>query len=259
MTAITTTPADHYPTASRLGRIVAVTRLHFVNTWTVLTLPWLIIAVIFLANMAIWALIIQSQPTAAAQAEAQENATLNGGSLFIFVYMLVVAVQAINLTFPFALGYGVTRRNFYLGTSLAFIALSAIYTIGLSALAWVELVTEGWGFGGRFFGMMYVGVESWPERIFVIFVGFLFFIFIGASTASVYVRWKASGMWAFFGILTLLLIGAAAIATFTQSWGAVGNWFVTNGVVGVAAWSLVVTAVAAIAGYGILRGATARQ
>jgi hypothetical protein len=42
----------------------------------------------------------------------------------------------------------------------------------------------------------------------------------------------------------------------TQSWGLVGDWFVTSGPQGVIAWTLIPTALSGLAGYFILSRAT---
>jgi hypothetical protein len=131
------------------NRITAVFRLHFVTIATTIAVPWLILAIIFAANYVIWWIIARSVSDPADLADAQEGFSYSGATFYIFVYMMIVAVQAINLTFAFAQGYSVTRRDFYLGTSLAFVALAVMYAAGLTVLSYLEEVTGGWGLGGR--------------------------------------------------------------------------------------------------------------
>lgn len=69
--------------------------------------------------------------------------------------MMVVAIQVLNLTFPFALGYGVARRDFYLGTTLSFVMLSVGYGALLTVLGYIEEATGGWGLGGKLFTAIY--------------------------------------------------------------------------------------------------------
>jgi hypothetical protein len=241
------------------NRIIAVFRLHFVNITTTIVVPWAIMAIIFIVNYAIWWIIARSVTSQSDLADAQEGFSYSGASFYIFVYMMVVAVQAINLTFAFAQGYSVTRRDFYLGTSLAFIALAAMYAAGLTLLSYIEEATGGWGLGGRMFTSIYYGNGEWYVRFLLFLAIFLFFFFVGAATAAVYVRWRTNGMLTFFAVLTLLLVGSAALATLTESWGAVGEWFVANGANGVIAWTLVPTVLSAVAGYLVLRRATPRN
>jgi hypothetical protein len=241
------------------SRIVAVFRLHFVNVSTTVVVPWLIMAVIFAANYVIWWIIARSVSNPADLADAQEGFSYSGATFYIFVYMMVVAIQAINLTFAFAQGYSVTRRDFYLGTSLAFVALAAMYAAGLTLLSYLEEATGGWGVGGRMFTSIYYGNGEWYVRFLLFLAIFLFFFFVGAATATIYLRWRANGMIAFFAALLLLLVGTAALVTMTENWPAVGDWFARNGANGVIAWTLLPTLLSAVAGYFVLRRATPRN
>src|SRR5690606_24304786 len=121
-----------------------------------------------------------------------------------------------------------------------------------------ETVTNGWGVGGVMFTSIWFG-ESWPERMFVFFTLFVFFFFFGAAIATVYVRWKATGVSAFFIALTFVLVGIAALITLTGNWPAVGNFFVVSGATGTIAWTYVVTALSAVLGYLFLRRATPKS
>lgn len=256
---MTTAINDQRPTVggSTLSRVAAVVRLQFTNPWSILILPWLIMMAILAMNIAVWWLILQATPTAN-HAEIREGFSYSGAGSFIFVYMLVVAVQAINGYFPFALGYGVTRRNYYLGISVTFVLLSALFTVVMSLLGGIEEATDGWGLGGAIFTAAYTG-DGWAQRAFVYFVLLLFFFFIGSTVAAIYVRWKTTGMVAFFVGLAFLLIGIGALITLTESWNGVGEWFARTGLIGSYAWSLAITAIAAVAGYGVLRRATPKD
>jgi hypothetical protein len=257
---MTTSTIDARPAVTHSGanRIAAVVRLQFTNPWTVLILPWLILIGILLLNMAIWWLIFSNVQSPADLADARDGTQYSGAVAYAFVYMMVVAVQAISGYFPFALGYGVTRRNYYLGAAISFVLLSVFYSIGLSLFALVEQATNGWGVGGTMFTAVYFG-DSWVQRLFIFFTILMFFFFIGSAVAAVYVRWKATGMIVFFASLALLVIGGLALVSLTQNWAAVGAWFIANGFVGTFAWTLVPTTIAAITGYFILRKATPKN
>ncbi|MCS5734801.1 hypothetical protein [Herbiconiux daphne] len=249
------------PAASdRLGgsRIIAVLRLNFVNRFAVLGLPWMILGFIFVVNLAIWWIIFSSVSDPADRADVSEGLQYSGASFYIFVYMAVVGVQAIAMTFPFALGYSVTRRDFWLGTALTFVVLSALYSAGMTLLAAIEVWTNGWGFGGRMFTALYFGGTEapWFERFFLFFAAFLFFFFVGAAIAAIYQRWRVNGMVVFTAVLTLALVAVVGVITLSNSWPAVGEWFAVNGPAGVVAWSLLPTAVSALAGFLLLRRAT---
>src|SRR5690554_4877023 len=112
-----TTTIQTTHTGGELQRVLNVTRLHLTNKFPMMVLPLLILGFIFLVNLLIW-LLIRSVAGPESAPDVTEGMQFSGASSFIFVYMMVVAVQAVNLTFPFALGYSVTRRDFYLGTSV---------------------------------------------------------------------------------------------------------------------------------------------
>lgn len=252
-TAAAPTARPALPAATRIWRIV---KLQLTNRWNIIALPWIILGVILVLNLVLDFIIT----TSARASGSSDDVNYNSSSMaFIFVYMLVVAIQAINLTFPFALGYGVTRRDYYLGSALTWLILSASLTAGFTLLSYIEEWTGGWGLDAQFFRMQYVVEGSLGQRLFVIFVLFLFFFFVGTISAAIYVRWKVNGLLAAGLIVALLVVGSVALATVTQSWPAVGAWFVASGVVGVVAWTLVPSVLAAVTGYFILRRATPKS
>jgi len=259
MTALTVSESAASARTTTNNRLLAIVRLHFVSPMTTIVVPWMILGFIFLVNLAIWAIIFSSVTDAQDRNDAQEGLSWSGASFYIFVYMLFVAIQAINLTFPFAQGYGVTRRDFYVGTSIYFVLLSAMYAAGLTVLSLIEDATDGWGLGGHMFTSVYFGVGEWYVRFGLFFTIFAFFFFVGAAFAAVYVRWRANGMIALWAAITLLIVALIALVTLTDSWPAVGTWFVDTGVNGVILWSLLPTALAAITGFFVLRKATPRN
>ena len=244
--------------ASAFGRVLNIVRLHLTNPWTTIILPWMILGFILIANIVIWALILAAAPTAADKADVREGLGYSGASTYVFVYIMVVAVQAIAVTFPFALGYGVTRRDYYLGTALTFVGLSAMFSVGMTILGAIEEATDGWGLGGRMFTTFYYG-DNWVQRLFIFFTAFLFFFSVGMAAASIWVRWRANGLIAFFVGLAVIVLGGAALLTLTETWGAFGSFFAHAGLVGSFAWSLVISAIAGISGFFVLRRATPKN
>jgi hypothetical protein len=255
MTAIATPLASARSTAGATRRIWNVVRLQYANRFNMVVLPWMILAFVFVINLAIWIII-----TNASDGKASLGGTQYSGSTFyIFIYLGVAAVQAVNLTFPFALGYSVTRKDYYLGTVLAFVLQSALFTVAYVLLSYIEEWTNGWGVGGHMFSGIYFGQGALWQRLFTVFAAFLVCFFIGVVCAAVYVRWKANGLYVLGAAFAVVLVGALALITFTKSWVAVGTWFAATGATGLVAWLLIPTALAAILGYLILRRATPRS
>ncbi len=245
--------------ATPLQRITRVVKLNLANPWNTIVMPWIVLASIFVLSFGIW-LIVFTNIDPADRADAQDGMGYSGASTWIFVYLLVVAVQAMNFTMPLALGYGSTRRDFYLGSALTFVGLSVMWAVSLTILSALESATNGWGVGGTMFTAIYFGGEATPiwQRGIIFFCVAMFFFFVGAAIATVYVRWRVIGMVVFFFLFGVAVIGGALLISLTQSWDAVGRFFVTNGAAGVALWLLVPTAIAGLAGYLVLRRATPR-
>lgn len=258
MSAVALTAPTPRPLARRLANVV---RLHLANPFTVLVTPLLVLGIIFLANWVVWLLIRAASPDdPQSVADVSQGLQYSGASMWTFVYMMIVAIQAMNLTFPFALGFGSTRRDFSLGTAAAFVGFSAGWALLYTGLAMIERATNGWGLGGAMFDSFYFGVDaSWGERLFNAFAAFAFFFFIGAVFGAIYVRFRATGLTLFFLALALVLIGAVALMTLTDSWPAFGAFFATIGFAGAYALALAVAAVAGVAGHLILRRATPRS
>lgn len=251
MTAVDTTRPD---TRGEWSRVVSVMRLHFVNIGTIIVIPWVIMAVIFFANLAIWLAI---ELATDADDDVPEQ-IWSGGVVYIFVYMLVVAIQAINATFPYAQGLSVTRRDYALGTGLAFVVLAAGYAVALSVLSVIEDATGGWGLGGRVFAAFAFGDDTLLDRLLVNFLGLLFFFFIGSLFGAMWVRWRLWGVLSLTILLVVLLVGATFGITIADAWPTVAEWFVSTGPIGLALWTLLPTVIAAVAGFFILRRATPR-
>lgn len=242
-------------------RVANVVRLHLANPFTILGTPLIVLGLIFAVNWMIWWIIRTAAPAdPQSVADVSAGYQYSGASLWIFVYMMVVAIQAMNLTFSFALGFSSTRRDFLLGTGLTFVGLAALYAAVYALLAAIETWTGGWGVGGAMFTSFYFGIDDpWWLRLFHVFALFLFFLAAGSSFGSIYVRWKARGIILFFSLLSIAILGAVAAITMTGSWPRVGEFFTTTGFTGSYALSLVVSLVAGVAAYLILRRATPRN
>lgn len=75
----------------------------------------------------------------------------------------------------------------------------------------------------------------------------------GWFTGTVWVRWRARGIYTMFGLLALALVGGAWLATVTESWGNIDEFLTAQGVLGLVNWSLLTTTVVGLASYLVLR------
>mgnify|MGYP003120727783 CR=1 FL=1 len=248
MTALTanTVPRSARPLGRRISTIML---LQLTNPMTLIGWPLTILGFVFALNLAIIALIVTATDGGA-------QVSIVGGVAFIYVYTLVMAVQSVNQTFPLALGFGATRRDYLLGTGALFGLLAVGYSALITTLAMIERATDYWGVGVAFFSAGALPGASWGELFLGNALMIVLFAAIGGATAAVYVRWKAMGMYVFWASLVLGLVAAGFLITWTDSWGAVGEFFAAAGVLGSMLWSLVITALGCIAAYLILRRAT---
>lgn len=239
------------------ARVLNVVRLHIANPVPTLVLPWAITFAIFALNLAIWLMVAQA---AGGVDNLEADAfQYNGGISWIVVFMMVVAIQAMSLTFRFALGFSVTRRDYYLGSALFFVLLSLLYSTGFAVIGAIERATDGWGLGAAFFTPFGLYEEPLLTVWFVYLAAMLLFFFLGAAVATVWMRWRAYGLYVFFLGLAVVVVASGWIITATDSWPAVGEFFVTTSPVAIAAWTLPVTAVCAVTGFALLRRATSRS
>lgn len=259
MSAIThgagfTAPAIHGATSR--ARIWRVVRLNLVNTRQVFVVPGIVMGAILLVSAAIW-FIIGATTHGESRATALQGTQFSGGSFYIFVFMLILGLQVVTATFPFALGLSATRRDFWLGSALTFLLLAAAYAVAFTLLSLAETATGGWFLHGHLFTSIYFG-QNVGQRLLVVFFGLLFCFFAGAMAGTLFLRWRATGVLFGSAVLAVLVLGALAVVAFTQSWARLGHWFLTTGPLGIAAWLLVPAAVCAVAGYAVLRRSTPR-
>ncbi|WP_061960611.1 hypothetical protein [Demequina flava] len=251
--------ADVTPHGSRgaLSRIVNVARLHVANPVPMFVIPVAITFVIFGVNLAIWAMVASA---AGGRSNLEADAfSYNGGVTWIIVFMMVIGVQAVTLTFRFALGFSVTRRDYFAGTLLFFAGMSAVYAVFLATMAALERATDGWGLGGGFFGPW--GLADAPIAVvwLVFFAAMLLSFAIGFVVAGIWMRWRAYGLYTFFIVLATLGVAAGWWMTSQSLWGDLFSWLGEQSLTSMSLWSLAATVVCAGLGWGILRHATPRS
>jgi hypothetical protein len=251
----TATPALSAP--SEFSRVWNVVRLHMVNRQTYVGIPWIIVGGAWVVSMVI-AFIINM--TAGSDADKAFAGMSNSWAVISPLwYLCAVGVLAIAQSFPFALGFGVTRRDFYLGTSLLFLLSSLANGVALSTLVEVERITNGFGIGAVMFRALFFQYGTWFSNFFIFTVIQLGIFFIGACIATIYMRWRVVGMLVFWLSAVAVILVAITAISLTYSWPIIGAWLVAQGAVGLFAWALIPVAAAALTGYFILRKATPKN
>jgi len=240
---------------SRFNEVWRVVRLHAVTPSVFFGIPWIILGGAWLVMIVIG---IIAGAAGADTEKMGEGMRYSWAVLSPQWYLAVVGVQAIGMTLSFALGFGATRRDFWLGTSLMFGFVSLLNAVAIASLVQLEKATNGWWLNIAMFDSLWYGQNGWLVDFYTTLALQLFVLFIGASVTTVYLRWRMRGMLILaFGAIALAL-GGVAIATFTESWPAIFEWFGSIGIVGVFTVVLGLAALFAVGGYLVIRRATPR-
>jgi hypothetical protein len=257
MTAVAAAPVAQSTSRVRPHELWRIVRLHAVNPSVFFGVPWIILGAAWAVTMVI-ALIIRGAAGPAGTADMTEGFGYSWAVLSPQWYLIVVGVQAVAYTFSFALGFGATRRDFWLGTALMFLFVSFEMAVAIATLVQIELATGGWGIGAAMFSSLWYGQEGWLVDFYTTFALQLLVLFIGAGATTVYMRWRTRGMLIVALAAAVLVLGLIAIATFTESWMNLFTWFGSIGIVGVFTLVLGLAAFFAVAGYLVIRRATPR-
>lgn len=237
---------------SHLDRLTRIARLHLVNKSVFIGIPWLIVGMAWAVTMIVMALIL------GAGGGPDVGQRYSWAVVSPQWYLIVVGIQAVTLTFPFSLGFGATRRDFWLGTSLLFVALSAVNGLAFAILLQLERATGGWFIGARMFDTLWYGTNGFWFDAFSTFSLQLFVLFTGAAIATIYMRWRAKGMLVWGVSLAVIVLAILGTLIYADGWAALGSWLVDLGVVGVFAVLLLPTLFSAALGYLVIRRATPR-
>ncbi|MER7797265.1 hypothetical protein [Microbacterium sp. NPDC096154] len=226
------------------SRIRNVVRLQFINTQTYLWVPLLVLGGALLLNIAIFAIIPTGGPK------------YTGGAQAPMWYFLAVGIQALTLSFPFSQAMSITRREFYLGTLLAAAIAAAMLSTLFVLLGLIELATDGYGIGGYFAHLPDVWQQGWWAAWIVFFVLTMLFFVLGFWFATIYKKGGPLALTVVLLAVGLAGIGALYVIGRLDAWTAVGAWFGSVGVLGLALWGVPLTAVLAVGSYLTLRRLT---
>lgn len=229
-----------------MNRALAVARMQLLNKWIYLGIPAIILVTSTVISIAILAMIPSDG----------EGTRMAFSGQSVMWYFLAIGVQALTYTFPFSQALSVSRRSFYIGT----LGLFALASLALGVLYWVlglvEDATNGWGVDGNIFALPWIAESAWYTQILLYFALSMLLFMFGFWFATVYKRWRATGLVAALVGFALLLLGSVAAVSFTDSWAEVGAWFVQLTPLALAGWLLLAGVVLAAGSYGTLRRAT---
>ncbi|MFF2372425.1 hypothetical protein [Agromyces sp. NPDC058110] len=256
MTTATATSPVRTESRSRFNEIWRIVRLHTVNPSIFFGVPWLILGGAWAITMVL-ALIVASASGAPAD-DILTGFRYSWAVLSPQWYLVAVGVQAIAFTFSFALGFGATRRDYWIGTGIMFVVVAVEMAAAIATLVQLEKLTNGWWIGAGMFDALWYGQTTWLNDFYTSFALQMFVLFVGAGVTTIYMRWRMKGMLSLTAAVVVIVLGGLALLTATNSWIGLWSWLGSIGITGVFTIVLGLAVVCAVGGYLVIRRATPR-
>ncbi|MCD9024124.1 hypothetical protein [Cohnella silvisoli] len=225
-----------------MNRVKGIIRTHLTDRLGWIFLPWIILSSSFACNLIIAGL------------SGEEFYT--GGLASIYVYMTILGIMIVAQTYPFIIGFGARRKDYFLGTAATIAIVSAVFTLMLCVLAVIEVQSGGWGVNLHFFNLPYLSEGSAIERIWIQFSLMTNLVFIGFFFSCIYRKFGRNGMFLFFVALSVVLSFSTYFITIANGWDEIFNWLSGISAVHLATGLFVLTLVYLGLSYGLLRRAT---
>jgi hypothetical protein len=203
-----------------MNRVLAAARLHLIHPLVILGIPWLVVAISFAINLAVWHL----------TPAGEQDGGFTGGVAALYFTVLVVYAQAVTQLLPFAMGVSLSRRTFFLGTALVVVVQALFYGAVIALTVALENATGGWGAGMNYWAPAFFEVDNFGLQVLASGAPMLAFAFIGVGIGVAHKRWGQAGTWGLI-IGTMVLFGGLAILiTWLEAWNEVGTWFADQSV-----------------------------
>jgi hypothetical protein len=226
-------------------RIRNVVQLHTVNRLQAFGWPLVFMALSLVIVLIVGALVVHVAAAGEPDARASMNQGMRwNGAIFALLGPLIgFGFTAMGQYFPLALGLGLTRREFAIGTALVFVGNAAFYAIIIAIGKAIEVATGGFGLGIRFFDVAYTGFGEWWQTLVQTFLLILSVMLVGAAITTAFHRWGQSFLWSFWIGLALVVLGFVAGMVLSEPFrGFVGGL----STMGWLPWMAVIAAIGAI-------------
>ncbi|SHF56460.1 hypothetical protein [Geodermatophilus nigrescens] len=228
-----------------MNRVLASARLHAMNPLLTVGIPWGVVSLSFVINLAVWSL---------TDAGTQPGGGITGGVASLYITVLVVFIQSVTQVMPFAMGMSLSRRTFYLGTALAALVAALVYGVAVALLVAIEDATGGWGIRLNFWAPGQMDVDNVALQVLVSGAPMLAAAFLGVAIGVVMKRWGQYGIWGLVIGAMVVFGGLAVLVSWRGWWGDVGTWLVDQSTLTLAvAIPVALAAVAAALSFAGLR------
>ncbi|WP_211747996.1 hypothetical protein [Paenibacillus sp. Marseille-Q4541] len=189
-----------------------VMRTHLVDHWLWLFVPTIVLMSSFLTNLVV-SMFIGSFTT--------------GGLASIYFFVMSIGMAVIPLNFSFSLGFGVRRKDYFLGTVSLFFLSSLLVSVGLTLLRQIEHLTSGWGTGLHFFDLPFLSSFSFLHLALLNFVVISHMFLLGFLISSIARRYGGLILTALLLLVVIVLGVAGVLVTYWEYWDEFGRWVMT--------------------------------
>ncbi|WP_010267877.1 hypothetical protein [Paenibacillus senegalensis] len=229
-----------------MSRTISVMHMHLKNRWSWIYIPLIIFASSFVVNLAV-SIIVRNE------------SIYTGGIISVIIYMFVSGIIVIPQNFPLALGLGTTRTDFFKGTLLTSLIISAVTAVLVSLLGALEQLSDRWGSGLYFFFYEFAGDTALTRFLIYVLSVFLIYLlvfFAGLLIGSVYLRFGAKSLviCGLCGFLGLTVLGYASVEF--SWWGPIAEWFVQQTFLSVVLWTIPLTLICMMCSLLLIRRAS---
>ena len=226
-----------------MNAMTGVLKMHYRDKWLWLITPWIILFSSFLVNIVIAFFLNKPMYT--------------GGLVSIFIYMMVTGIIILIQSFPFALGLSIRRTDYFFGTSLMAIIISAAFALLLFLLSITESkLTGGWGLQLHYFHLPYLNDGTVIEQLLMYFMLMVHMFYLGFIISSIFRRFGRNGLFVFAAAMFIIYSVCGLLLTYNQWWGNLFAWFSGHTAFELALWSIPLTALYALLSYLLLRRST---
>lgn len=238
-----------------MDRIASVVRLQTQHRFNTFGLPFVIVGIAFVVVLLIGVIAnVATGGDATDLGAMREGMRWNGAIFSLLGPLMGLGFTAMLQMFPLALGLGVTRREFALGSVGVFAMLAFGFAAVVAILREIEAATTGFGLGIRMFDVAYVGGGAWWQTFVHTSAMLLMAMFLSAALSTVYLRGGQTALWLVITIVVLAValalaasvfllpdgIGPVMEAIFTADWWAWTLGFVAVGAVAALVWALLI-------------------
>jgi hypothetical protein len=240
-----------------MSTLIRVGRLHLVQPYQYLMVPWLIAVFTFAVSIIGPALSPSNHPAGIGIGLFSPVTVHYTGALgSFFVFFFVLGVQSIGRSLPFGLALGVSRRSYYTGTALLAAVLAATDGLALGGLQAIERATDGWGVHLGFFRWPYLLDGPWYLTWLTSFVALTLLFVYGMWFGIVYRRWSLIGTVAFVAAQVTVLAAALVLVTWAHGWTGVGHFFTGLTAAGLTGLLAALAVALLVGGHATIRRAT---